>query len=139
MAFRSSFFLVFLATWVLYAAQVAEARDAPVLTYRSKIELQDVRDIRKYVKRYFEESGIQTKEDYGPGADLVTRGSSGFITYGYLEGKLIYIVSNIGVGDIISIYVFDDGQTPQSTIEEQAQKLTTALESQYNLNFYQKR
>jgi hypothetical protein len=65
----------------------------------------------------------------------VTNGSTAFITYGYLEGSLLYIVSNIGVGEVLSIYVFDGNQKLQLDIKKQAETLIQVLSSKFGLEF----
>ena len=124
-----------LASMVVSSPAFTQTELSVFATYEAEISENSIPPIRDTTFEYLSALGYRLIEQTGRGQDFETGGISAFANWAYVEADLAFLLSNLGAGLRLRIYVFNIEEKRKSTLDQDAMGLISILGSNQGLEF----
>lgn len=121
---------------MLTAGCIAEQNPgAPTYHYVAEItpDQQTVDDLSEFASEFARDEGFELHTESRKEMAFITQGMPAFASYLYLYGDPVVTLSNAGLGQILTIYVFERERLKNEELRALTDRLVERLEEQFAL------
>lgn len=105
----------------------------PMFFYRSPFDPSMVTDVESYMRKASKNWNFELFEKDKKEMKAVTDGQEAFYLAFYHKDKAILDISNVGVGVVLTLALFDHGDMPIAELERLANEVRSGLKSKFGI------
>jgi hypothetical protein len=109
----------------------------PVLSYQANFDPSDVDQIESFIKSVAKRWDLRVYEKDRKQMSVLTQGEDAFFIALYLNGNSILDISNVGMGKVLTMGVFDYDEMPLEKLHALAHEITAGLSQKFGIEFKQ--
>ncbi|MDP1932169.1 MAG: hypothetical protein Q8L60_12005 [Gammaproteobacteria bacterium] len=111
---------------------------SPTYSYRAEFNPADVDAVVQFVRSVAERRNIRVYEKDRRQMSFLTQGKEAFFIAFYYNDNAVLDISNVGVGEIITLGVFDHQEYSAQALYDVSEEITTGLNQQFGIQFVRK-
>lgn len=124
-------FFILLSIFCLSACGQDDVK--PVYFYKAPFDPVMVDAVAEVMKDISESRQFKLFEKDREQMKFLTDGKNAFFTAFYLKGEPILAVTNVGVGEVLTLSLHDYGELPLDDLEGLAQEVRDTLKNRFNI------
>ena len=105
----------------------------PVYFYKASFDPVMVDAVAEVMKDISENRQFKLFEKDREEMKFLTEGKNSFFTAFYLKGKPILVLTNVGVGEVLTLSLHDNSKLPLDALEGLAQEVRNTLKNRFNI------
>lgn len=109
----------------------------PVLKYQADFDPSDVDQVESFIKSVAKRWDLRVYEKDRKQMSVLTQGEDAFFMALYLNSNSILDISNVGMGKVLTLGVFDYGEMPLEELHALADEITSGLSQKFGIELKQ--